>query len=50
MFVHQKSLNPGFKSGFSLHYNNFNLCGQVENSKCILCMRKTGIEYGYLSF
>ena len=24
------------------------LCEPVENSKCILCSRKTGVKYGYL--
>ena len=30
------------KSGFSVHNIHFNLFRQVENSKWILCRRKTG--------
>ena len=31
--VHHKSLYPVFRTGFSVHNNHLNLCGQVENSK-----------------
>ena len=30
-----------------VHTNHLNLCEQIENSKCILCDRKTGFD-GYL--
>ena len=48
MFVHQKSWKLTFKTGLSVHNIHLNLCGQVENSKWILCSRKTGVKYIYI--
>ena len=48
IFVHQKSQNPAFKTGFLVFNNHLNLCGQAENYKWIFCSRKTGVECGYL--
>ena len=38
------------KNGFWVHNNYFNLCGQVENFKWILGIRKTCVEWGYSRF
>ena len=43
-------LKTRFKNRFSVHNNHLYLCGQVENTKWILCSRKMGIKCAYLRF
>ena len=43
-----KNFKSEVKPGFSVHNNPFNMWGQVDNSKWILCNRKTGLKYKYL--
>ena len=49
-FVHKKSWKLTFTAGFSVQNIHFYLCGQVENTKWILCSRKIGVKCSYLSF
>ena len=42
-----KIFKNAFKTGFSVHNNHLKLHGQLYNSKWILCIRKTGVKYGY---
>ena len=49
-FVNKKSINPAFKIDFLVQNNPWNLWGQLENSKWILCGRKPGVKCGYLRF
>ena len=46
--MHQKSLKAAFKTVFSVHNSHLKLCGQVKNSKWILCSRKTCVKCGYI--
>ena len=48
IFVHHKWWKLAFKTGFSVHYIHLYLCGQVENTKWILCSRKIGVKCAYL--
>ena len=48
IFLYQESLNPAFTTGFSNKYLNF--YWQLENSKRILCIQKTGVKCRYLIF
>ena len=50
IFVHQKSWKFAFKIGFSVHNIHLYLCWQLENTKWILCCRKTGVKCAYLRF
>ena len=43
-------LKLAFTPGTHCHNNHFNLCGQLENSKWILCSQKTGVKCEYLRF
>ena len=45
-----KARNSCRETDFSVHNIHFYLCGQVENSKMILCSRKTGVKCVYLKF
>ena len=50
MIIKSKSLNLAFKTCFSVHNNDLNYFGHVENSKWILCSRKTEVRCGYFRF
>ena len=50
IFVHQKSWKFAFKTSFSVYNIHFYLCGQVENTKWILCNWKIGVKCAYLRF
>ena len=39
-----------FNTGFTVHNIHLYLCGQVENTKWILCSRKKGAKCSYLNF
>ena len=39
-----------FKTKFLVHNNHLNLYWQVNNSKWILCNRKTDVKCGYIRF
>ena len=47
MYVHKKSLKLAFKTGFSIHNNHLNLCGQVEHSKWMFCIQNTAVKCGF---
>ena len=47
-FTNVKNLQ--YEIGLSVHNFHLNLCGQVENSKWILCSRKTGVKSANLRF
>ena len=47
IYLHQEILKLEFKTGFSVHYNHFDLCGQVEKSKLILFNQKADVKGNY---
>ena len=42
--LHQKSKTPANKTGLLVRSNLLNLCGQVENTKWILCSLKIDVK------
>ena len=51
IYIHTSEILKGsVKNRFLVHNIQTYLCGQVENTKWILCSGKIGVKYAYLRF